>query len=122
MRDPRRMMCATILGLQCIVLGLSTPVLITVEDVSTPTALILGLGLSAAALLIAGLLRFEWAYYLGFALQVATLALGIIAPVMILLAVIFGALWTTAYFLGKKIEADRAAWEAEHGPPETSSP
>jgi hypothetical protein len=122
MRDPRRMMCATILGLQCIVLGLSTPVLITVEDVSTPTALILGLGLSAAALLIAGLLRFEWAYYLGFALQVATLALGIIAPVMILLAVIFGALWTTAYFLGKKIEADRAAWEAENGPPETTSP
>ena len=33
MRDPRRMMCATILALQCIVLGLSTPVLITVEDV-----------------------------------------------------------------------------------------
>jgi hypothetical protein len=111
MRDPRRMMCATILALQCIVLGLATPVLITVEDLSKPLALSLGLGLAAAALVIAGLLRAEWGYYLGFVLQATTLALGIVTPAMIVLGVIFGALWTTAYFLGKKIEADRAAWE-----------
>ena len=49
-------------------------------------------------------------YYAGFALQVATLGLGVIVPVMIVLGLIFGALWTAAYLLGKKIEADRAAW------------
>lgn len=103
-------MCATILALQCIVLGLSTPVLISVEDISKPLAFSLGVGLAVAALLIAGLLRFEWAYGLGFALQAVTLGLGVLAPVMIVLGVIFGALWTTAYLLGKKIEADRAAW------------
>jgi hypothetical protein len=112
MRDPRRMMCATILGLQCIVLGLSTPVLITVEDVDKSVALWIGLGLAVGAVVLAGLLRFEWAYYAGFALQVATLALGFVIPAMFVLGAIFGALWTTAYLLGKKIEADRAAWSA----------
>jgi hypothetical protein len=112
MRDPRRAMCATILALQSIVLGLATPVLITVEDISQTMALCLGLGLAAAALVIAGLLRFEWGYYLGFALQVTTLTVGVVTPAMIVLGLIFGALWTTAYFLGRKIEADRAAWDS----------
>lgn len=115
MRDPRRAMCATILALQCVVLGLSTPVLITIAGVDQNAALALGLGLAAAALLIAGLLRWEWGYYLGFALQVATIALAFVIPVMAVLGVIFGALYTAAYVLGRKIEADRAAWESGDG-------
>jgi hypothetical protein len=39
-------MCATMLALQCIVLGLSTPVLITIADVDTTGALVIGLGLA----------------------------------------------------------------------------
>jgi hypothetical protein len=63
-------------------------------------------------LVIAGLLRAEWGYFLGFALQATTLALGIVIPAMIVLGAIFGALWTTAFLLGKKIEAERAAWDS----------
>jgi hypothetical protein len=106
-------MCATMLALQCIVLGLSTPVLITIADVGTATGLIIGLGLAASALVVAGLLRYEWAYYAGFAVQAATLALGFVIPVMFVLGVVFGALYTGAYLLGRKIEADRAAWQAQ---------
>jgi hypothetical protein len=102
------MMCAAVLGFQCIVLGLSTPVMITVEDVSKPVALALGLGLAVAALVVAGLLRYEWAYYLGFAIQVASLALALIVPLMLVLALLFGALWTAAYVLGLKIEREQA--------------
>jgi Protein of unknown function (DUF4233) len=109
MRSPRRMMCASVLGFECIVLGLVTPVLISVEDVSTGIGLAIGLGLAAAAVLIAGLLRFEVAYAAGFALQVAALALGFVVPVMFVLGLIFGALWTTAYVLGRKIEREQAA-------------
>jgi uncharacterized membrane protein len=116
MADPRRSMCATMLALQCIVLGLSTPVLITIADVDKAASLTIGLGLALAALVIAGLLRFEWAYYAGFALQIATLALGFVVPVMFILGVVFGSLFAGAYFLGRKIEVDRAAWEAQHGP------
>jgi hypothetical protein len=102
-------MCASVLGFECIVLALSSIVLISVEDVSTPIGLAVGLGLAAAALVIAGLLRVEWAYYAGFALQVAALALGVVVPVMFVLGLVFGALWTTAYVLGRKIEIEQAA-------------
>lgn len=108
MRSPRRMMCASVLGFECIVLALSSIVLISVEDVSTATGLAVGLGLAAGALVIAALLRVEWAYYAGFALQVAALALGVVVPVMFVLGLVFGALWTTAYVLGRKIEVEQA--------------
>jgi hypothetical protein len=113
MTNPRRSMCATMLALQCIVLGLSTPVLITIADVGKGASLTIGLGLALACLVVAGLLRYEWAYYAGFAIQAATLALGFVIPVMFVLGVVFGSLYTAAYVLGRKIEADRAAWAAD---------
>lgn len=113
MRSPRRMMCAAVLGFESVVLGLATPVLITVEDVSKTAALSIGLGLAVAALAIAGLLRAEWAYLLGFALQIAAVALGVVLPAMIVLGLLFGALWTAAYLLGRKIERQQAAWASQ---------
>ncbi len=108
------MMCAAVLGFECIVLGLVTPVLISVEDMSTSSALVIGVGLAVAAVVVAGLLRAEWAYWLGFALQAAAVALGFVVPVMFVLGLIFAALYTSAYLLGRKIEAQSAA-RAEHG-------
>jgi hypothetical protein len=113
MRSPRRLMCTAVLGFECVVLALVTPVLIAVNDMSTPVALAIGLGLAVAALVIAGLLGFEWAYYAGFALQVAALAVGLLVTAMVVLALVFGGLWTAAYVLGKRIEAQQAAWPAE---------
>lgn len=113
MRSPRRLMCTSVLAFECIVLGLVTPVLIAVEGVSTATGLLIGLGLAVAALLIAGMLGYEWAYYAGFVLQAAALAVGFVVPAVIVLGLIFGALWTTAYVLGKRIEAQQAAQPAE---------
>jgi hypothetical protein len=101
-------MCASVLGFQSVVLGLSTPVMITVEGVSKPLALSLGLGLAVAAILVAGLLRYEWAYALGWAIQVGTFGLVLLVPLMLVLALAFGALWTAAYLLGRKIEREQA--------------
>jgi len=105
------MMCSAVLGFECIVLALVTPVLIAVEDVSTPLALSIGLGLALAAVLLVGMLHAEWAYQLGFVLQAAALGLGFVVPVMFVLGAIFAALYTAAYLLGRKIERERAAWE-----------
>ena len=82
---------------------------------STGLALFIGLGLAVSAIVVAGLLRYEWAYYLGFALQAAALALGIVIPAMIVLGLIFGALWTTAYVLGRKIETEQAERAQQSG-------
>jgi len=105
-------MCAAILALEAITLGLTTPVMVVVADVPVSTALVVGLGLMVACLLLAGMLRGEWAYGLGWIVQVAAIALGFVVPLMFGLGLVFGALWATAYFLGRKIERDRAALPA----------
>ena len=113
-RSPRRGMCAAVLSLEAITLGLTTPVMITLTDVSTPTALALGLGLTLACLVLAGLLRSEWAYGAGWVIQLAAIGMGFAVPMMFLLGAIFALLWGTATFLGRKIERERAAAYAAH--------
>ena len=108
-RSPRRGMCAAVLSLEAITLGLTTPVMISVSGVDTATALWVGLGLCVACLLLAGLLRAEWAYGLGWVIQGAAIGLGFVIPFMFVLGVIFALLWGSAYFLGRKIERERAA-------------
>jgi hypothetical protein len=108
-RSPRRGMCAAVLCLEAITLGLTTPVMISVSDVDTGTALGIGLGLMVVCLLLAGMLRAEWAYAVGWAVQLAAVALGLLVPLMFFLGALFALLWGTAYFLGRKIERERAA-------------
>ena len=107
-------MCAGILTLEAIALGLTTPVLITLSDIGLAGSLAIGLGLMVACIVVAGLLRAEWAYGLGWAIQVAAVALGLLVPVMFFLGAIFALLWGTGYFLGKKIERERAEAYAAH--------
>jgi Protein of unknown function (DUF4233) len=106
----QRRLCAAILSLEAIAFGLATPVLISVAGVSTAMALWIGLGLTVACILVAALLRFEWAYWLGWAIQFGAIALGFEVGTMFVLGGIFLALWATAWFLGRKIERERAEW------------
>ena len=108
-RSPRRGMCAAVLSLEAVVLGLTTPVMIRISDVDTPIALGIGLGLAVLCLLIAGMLRGEWAYALGWLVQLGAIGLGFVIPLMFFLGTVFAALWATAYLLGRKIERERAA-------------
>ena len=116
-RSPRRGMCAAVLSLEAITLGLTTPVMISVAGVATGTALAVGLGLTVACIVVAGMLRSQWAYAAGYAIQVAAIALGAVIPMMFFLGGLFGVLWLTADRLGRKIEREKAAawaaWEAE---------
>jgi hypothetical protein len=106
-------MCAAVLCLEAITIGLTTPVLITIADVPVGRALFIGVGLAVACLLLAGMLRAPWAYALGWVLQVAAVAIGLLVPMMFVLGGIFALLWGTADFLGRKIERERAAaWAA----------
>ncbi|WP_309972301.1 DUF4233 domain-containing protein [Aeromicrobium panaciterrae] len=106
-------MCAAMLSLEAIILALAVPVMISVEGVSKPLALTLGLGLAALCLLTAGALRRPEAYAIGHLIQVGAICLGFLVPVMFFVGAMFAALWFTAFFLGRKIEADKARWAAE---------
>ncbi|WP_028642520.1 DUF4233 domain-containing protein [Nocardioides sp. URHA0020] len=107
-RSPRRGMCAAVLSLEAITLGLTTPVMISIADVAAGTAVAVGVGLAVVCLLLAGMLRAEWAYTLGWVVQVLAVALGFVIPLMFVLGGIFALLWGSAYFLGRRIERERA--------------
>lgn len=102
-----RAICAATLFLEAVAIALATPVMISVEGVDAGRALGAGLGLAAVAVLTAGLLRRPWAYWLGHLVQVGAIALGLLVPAMVVVGVMFTALWVTAYLLGRRIEADK---------------
>lgn len=107
----KRGMCAAILTLEAIALGLTTPVMITVADVSPALAVPIGLGLCVLCFLLAGMLRKPWAYVAGHVVQVAAVGLGFVVPMMFVVGGLFALLWFTAYWLGGKIEREKAdAW------------
>lgn len=110
-----RGMCAAMLTLEAVILALSVPVMISVEDVSTPLALTAGLGLALLCVLTAGALRRPQAYVIGHAIQAGAIALGFLVPIMFFVGAMFAALWFGAFFLGKRIEEDKARWAREAG-------
>ena len=107
----QRRLCSAILLLEAIVLGLSTLVLVNVSGMDKGLGLGLGLGLCALCLLTAGLLRFRWAFAIGWLLQIAAIALAVETLALGFLGLIFLLLWWTAIRLGARIEDDHASWE-----------
>ena len=108
-KSPRRGMCAAIVSMEGLAVALAAPVMISIGGVSAGLALPLGLGFFVACILVAGLLRRPWAYWVGWALQVVAIAMGFLIPIMFVVGVIFAVLWGMADILGRKIESERAA-------------
>jgi len=68
------------------------------------TLLLLGSLLAVLCILDAGLLRRPWGITLGWILQVATVACAFIVPTMLLVELLFGALWLTALVQGRRMD------------------
>ena len=95
--------------LQAVVLGLTTPVLIALTDVGTGVALAVGLGLTVLCIVAAGTMRRGGVGgALGWVVQAASLALGFLITAMFALGVVFGSLYAGAWFLGARIDRERA--------------
>ncbi|GGT80733.1 hypothetical protein GCM10010177_44600 [Actinomadura citrea] len=101
--NPARRLFATVLACEAIVIALAIPVAVTVLDVDGATAGGVCGGLAVACVVLAGLLRFPWAVHAGTVLQVLIIATGFMVPAMFFLGVVFGALWGTAIWLGRKV-------------------
>jgi hypothetical protein len=103
-----RQMCGTILALEAIVIGLAIPVAIRYEHLHGGVAGGVGGGLAVCALLLSGMVGrrgMGWALWAGTALQVLVIAAGVVIPAMYILGVIFAALWITAIWLARRIQA-----------------
>ncbi|GAA1918767.1 DUF4233 domain-containing protein [Nocardioides marmoribigeumensis] len=120
----QRTMCAGILLLQTIALVPFAAVLLPLTDLSTPAAVALGVGLPLASLVAAGALRTRAGVWLGWSVEVGTIATGVVVPLMFGLGAVFLALFAGSWFLGRRIDRERAertaAWEAEQEPEQKS--
>ena len=89
---------------------------------SAATFLTLGSVMAVLCFLDAGLLRRPWGITLGWVMQLATLLSALVVPMMLIVAVLFLALWVTALVQGTTMDALTrrvdAQWYAEHGSPE----
>lgn len=106
--NPARRLFATVLACEAIVIALAIPVAVSVMDVDGATAGALCGGLAVACVVMAGLLRFPWAVAAGSVLQVLIIATGFMVPAMFFLGAVFGGLWATAIWMGRKAAAARA--------------
>jgi hypothetical protein len=121
-RSVRRSMAAAILTLEAVTLFLFGVVSIGATDLGAAASLGLGLGLAVLCVLAAGMLGRRGGYALGWAVQVVAIALGFVVTTMFFLGAVFAALWAAAYWLGAKIDREKAErevleeqWRAEHG-------
>ena len=121
-RSVRRAMCAGMLSLQAVVLFLAGLVMTGVTDLGFAAALGIGLGLAALCVVAAGTLGRPGGYALGWAVQAVAVGLGLVVTIMFFLGAVFAALWAASYFLGARIDREKAErahleeeWRAEHG-------
>jgi uncharacterized membrane protein YciS (DUF1049 family) len=115
-------MCSAMLALQAVVLFLTGVVSIGTTDLGAGTALGTGVGLAVVCVVAAGLVGRPGGYALGWLVQVVSIALGFLVTTMFFLGVVFAALWAGAFFLGIKVDREKAErevlerdWQAEHG-------
>ena len=86
---------------------------------TSSTFLLIGSLLAVLCILDAGLMRRPFGVTLGWSLQVATLSCAIIVPAMLLVGLLFVALWLTALVQGHKMDEHTsrvdAQWHAAPG-------
>ena len=100
-------LCATVLIMEAIVIGLAIPVAVQIDHASAGAAGTAGGVAVVAAALLAALARrrLSWTIAGGSVLQILVIAAGAVVPVMYFLGAVFGALWVTGIWLGRRVES-----------------
>jgi membrane-bound ClpP family serine protease len=68
--------------------------------------------LGGACILLSGLMRFRWAYYAGWVLQIGFVGAGFLVTDMFVLGLLFTAIWWAGLHFGAKAERIRAEHSA----------
>jgi|HubBroStandDraft_6_1064221.scaffolds.fasta_scaffold66353_3 hypothetical protein len=104
-------LCATVLVMEAIVIGLAIPVAITIGHDPAHAAGLAGGCLAVAAVLLAGLVSRAASRAVlaaGSALQLLVIAAGVVVPVMYALGAIFAGFWVLAIVMGRRAESSAA--------------
>ena len=104
-----RRMASSVLCFEVLVILFFALVAMKLSDLSPGTVwAICGPGMAVAALLC-GMLRKQWAYSVGWVLQVALIATGFVITDMFFVGAGFTLLWYWALKAGRRIDAEKAA-------------
>lgn len=124
-RSVRRTLAGIVLAFEVVVVFLAA---LVIWGLSREEGGILGLpewaplaggGVVILGLVVAmGMLRHEWAYGLGWALQAVIFASGVLNPTMFVVGALFGGMWAYCMIVGGRIDRDRAAQAAPGKEPE----
>jgi hypothetical protein len=106
-----RTLCAVVLVFEAVVIALAIPVAVHLAGMPPATAAAVWGSLALAALALAALQRFTWAFYGGSLLQAVVVGTAVIVPGMgglVMVGLLFTGLWITAIVLGSRVEGSRA--------------
>lgn len=110
-RSVKRSLATILLGFETIVVFLGAVVTLGLVSVATepgpvsPLAVVIGgLLLVLAMVGLIGLLRFRWAYPVGWVLQAVIIATGFVTPAMFFVGALFAAMWTYCMIVGSRID------------------
>ncbi|HVD52673.1 MAG TPA: DUF4233 domain-containing protein [Propionibacteriaceae bacterium] len=103
--NPMRVVLMIVLIFEVIVFGLAIPVMISVSNVPAAAAAGFAGGAAVLALVAAGLLRSRVGYVLGWLVQLAGLALGLLTTSMFIVGAILAGVWLLAFVLGKRLDS-----------------
>jgi hypothetical protein len=99
-------LCATVLIMEAVVIWLAIPVALAVDHAPPRSAVVAGVVLAVAAVVLALVAR-RWlglAVVGGSVLQALVIATGVIVPVMYFLGTIFAGLWIIGIWLGHRVD------------------
>jgi hypothetical protein len=100
----KRTLASIVLGFELVVVFLATLVIFGLSDL--PAWVTLGGGALLCLIMVAtlGLLRFPWAYLIGWAVQVVILATGFLNPAMFVVGALFAGMWVYCMITGTRID------------------
>jgi hypothetical protein len=118
-RRPRRTRSASesllsiVLALEAILVFFVTLVVFRFGTVPAAVAFGGGAALFVALLLVGRLLRYPWGVWLGWMLQAALIATGILTPLMYFVGAGFVAIWIYCFIVGRRLDRRTARLAAE---------
>jgi hypothetical protein len=117
-----RVIAASILTFEALVVVLAIPVAITLGDVDPAVAVTGGLALVVLCLVVAGSLSRPWGYPAGWVVQGLILLSGLVVHAMFLIGGLFVLLWVVGLRVGRRGEELHAERWAEVEDPRTAPP
>jgi len=85
-------------------------------DAASGSYLWVGSGLAVLCIVAAGLMRRPYGVTLGWLIEAATLLSALVVPAMLVVGIIFTALWVTCLVQGSRIDTMQARWAVEQEP------